>query len=126
MDRGQDDYRDNVGMARTRDPDDEVDRFAGEVGASLDLWRRTQIALGSSDLALRKVASLDAFLRVAVEREGFRSRWHIAAINRNSSAYRADLERRFRSSIKDGRFGALEAYVNVALPAQRCDRPETP
>lgn len=105
-------------MARTRDPDDEVDQFARAVGASLDLWRRTQIALKSSDLDLRKVASLDAFLRVAVEWEGFRSRWHVAAINRDSSAYRADLEKRFRASIKDGRFGALEPYVNVVLPGQ--------
>lgn len=71
-----------------------------------------------SDLDLRKVASLDAFLRVAVEWEVFRSRWHIAAINRDSSAYRADLERRFRASTKDGRFGALEPYVNVVLPTQ--------
>lgn len=73
-------------MARKRDPDDEVDRFLASVVASLDLWSRTQHALESSDLGLRKVASLDAFVRIAVEWEGFRSRWHIAAINRDSSA----------------------------------------
>jgi hypothetical protein len=105
-------------MARKRDPDDEVDRFVASVAASLHLWRRTQQALESSDLELRKVASLDAFVRIAVEWEGFRSRWHIAAINRDSSAYRGDLETRFRASIKDGRFGELEPYVHVALPAQ--------
>lgn len=103
-------------MARTRDPDDEVNAFVGAIATSLDLWRRTQVALASSDLDLRKVASLDAFLRVAVEWEGFRSRWHIAAINRDSSAYRVGVERRFRASIREGRFATLEPYVSVALP----------
>jgi hypothetical protein len=64
------------------------------------------------------VASLDALLRVAVEWEGFRSRWHIAAINPDSSVYRADAEQRFRASVKEGRFKTLEPYVNVALPAR--------
>jgi hypothetical protein len=105
-------------MARTRDPNDEVDHFAATVGSSLDLWERTQRALESSDLELRKVASLDAFVRVAVGWEGFRSRWHIAAINRDSSAYRADLESRFRASIKGKGFGGLEPFVHVALPVQ--------
>ena len=105
-------------MARKRDPDDEADRFLAAVAASLDLWRRTQHALESSDLGLRKVASLDAFVRIAVEWEGFRSRWHIAAINRDSSAYRAQLEARFRASIKERGFRELEPYVHVALPAQ--------
>src|SRR5579862_4369628 len=105
-------------MARTRDPDDEVDRFLALAGESLNLWERTQRALGSSDLELRKAASLDAFVRVAVEWEGFRSRWHIAGINRDSSAYRTHVERRFRASVRDGRFGELEPYVQVALPAQ--------
>lgn len=105
-------------MARKRDPNDEVSHFVAAVGSSLDLWRRTQSALASSDLNLRKVASLDAFVRIAVEWEGFRSRWHIATINRDSSAYRADLERRFRASIKDGRFGGLEPFVHVTLPRQ--------
>ena len=105
-------------MARKRDPDDEVDHFVAAVGASLDVWERTQGALTASDLELRKVASLDAFVRVAVEWEGFRSRWHIAVINRDSSAYRADVETRFRASIKGGRFGELEPFVHLALPAQ--------
>lgn len=111
-------HRENICMARKRDPDDEVDHFVAAVGASLDVWERTQRALAASDLALRKVASLDAFVRSAVEWEGFRSRWHIAAINRDSSAYRADVETRFRASIKGGRFGELEPFVHLALPAQ--------
>lgn len=105
-------------MVRKRDPADEVDRFRAEVATSLDLWERTQCALGAADLELRKVASLDAFVRVAVGWEGFRSRWHIAAINRDSSAYRADIEKRFRTSIKGGRFGELESFVHVTLPVQ--------
>lgn len=105
-------------MARTRDPDDEVDRFVAAVDESVDLWRRTQDALVTSDLKLRKVTSLDAFVRVAVEWERFRSRWHIAAINRDSSTYRADLEKRFRDSIKNGRFKELEPFVHVQLPPQ--------
>jgi hypothetical protein len=105
-------------MARKRDPDDEVDRFTAAVGASLVVWERTQGALEASDLELRKVVSLDAFVRIAVSWEGFRSRWHIAAINRDSSAYRADVETRFRASIKGSRFGDLEPFVHLALPAQ--------
>jgi len=111
-------HRENIFMARKRDPDDEVDHFVTAVGASLDVWERTQTALAASDLELRKVASLDAFVRSAVEWEGFRSRWHIAAINRDSSAYRVDVESRLRASIKGGRFGELEAFVHLALPAQ--------
>lgn len=105
-------------MARTSDPNDEVDRFVATVGASLDVWERTQRALQSSDLALRKVASLDAFLRLAVGWEVFRSQWHMAAINRDSSAYRLDVERRFRASIRSGRFGELDPFLHVVLPAQ--------
>jgi len=105
-------------MARKRDPDDEVNSFVAAVAASLDLWERTQEALESSDLALRKVASLDAFVRVAVGWEGFRSRWHIAAINRDGIAYRADVERRFRESTRGGNFAQLEPFVHVVLPAQ--------
>jgi hypothetical protein len=66
------DHRENICMARKRDPGDEVDHFAAAVGASLDVWDRTQRALAASDLELRKVASLDAFVRIAVEWEGFR------------------------------------------------------
>jgi hypothetical protein len=105
-------------MARTRDPDDEIDRFVDAVDASLDLWARTQNALVTSDLKLRKVASLDAFVRVAVEWEKFRSRWHIAAINRDSSTYRVGIEKRFRESTKSGRFKELEPFVHVQLPPQ--------
>lgn len=105
-------------MVRKRDPADEVDRFVAATGSSLVLWERTQTALVSSDLELRKVVSLDAFVRIAVEWEGFRSRWHIAAINRDSSAYRTDVESRFRASIKGSRFAELEPFVHVVLPAQ--------
>lgn len=104
-------------MPRKRDPSDEVDHFVAEVAESLDLWGRTQTALASSDLGLRKVASRDAFVRIAVGWEGFRSRWHIAAINRDSSAYRVDVETRFRASIKGRGFGELDPFVRVALPA---------
>ena len=112
------DHRKNISMARTRDPDDEIDHFEAAVDASVDLWRRTQNALAASDLKLRKVASLDAFVRVAVEWEGFRSRWHIAAINRDSSTYRTDIEKRFRESTKNGKFKELEPFVHVVLPPQ--------
>jgi hypothetical protein len=112
------DIRENDRVARKRDPDDEVNRFVGAARSSLDLWKRTQDALKWGELELRKVASQDAFVRVAVEWEGFRSRWHIAAINRDSSAYRADLEKRFRASIKSGRFGEVDPFVHLVLPAQ--------
>jgi hypothetical protein len=111
-------HRKNVSMARTRDPNDEIDHFLAAVDASADLWKQTQTALTTSDIKLRKVVSLDAFVRVAVEWEGFRSRWHIAAINRDSSTYRADVEKRFRESIKGGKFKELEPFVHVTLSRQ--------
>jgi hypothetical protein len=77
----------NGPVPRTSNPNDEVKAFEAKVDASLDLWVRTQDALQNADLALRKDVSLDAFLRVAVAWEGFRSDWHLAAINRNSAAY---------------------------------------
>jgi hypothetical protein len=112
------DHCENLRMARKSDPDDEIDHFEAAVDDSLDLWRRTQNALITSDLELRKVASLDAFVRVAVEWEGFRSRWHIAAINRDSSTYRTSIEKRFRESIKNGKFKELDPFVHVVLPPQ--------
>ncbi len=105
-------------MARTRDPNDELDLFTQEAADSMDLWRRSQLALVASELDLRKVASLHAYLRLAVSWEGFRSRWHIAAINRDSSAYRAEVESRLRQSLRGGKFAAIEPSVHVAFPRQ--------
>lgn len=105
-------------MPRTSNPNDEIEAFEAKVDASLDLWARTQDALRLADLALRKTVSLDAFLRVAVAWEGFRSDWHLAAINRNTAAYRADLERRFGEHVRSTRFANIEPFVQVVIPRQ--------
>jgi hypothetical protein len=109
--------RHDVSVARTRDPNDVVGAFASTVDSSLDVWQRTQVALAGSSMDLRKAVSLDAFVRVAVAWEVFRSDWHIAAINRDSSAYRASTVARFRASTRDGRFEQLEPYVQITWPA---------
>jgi hypothetical protein len=74
--------------------------------------------LTGADLDVRKTVSLDAFIRVAVAWEGFRSRWHVAAINQDSSVFRTDIEQRFRASTRDGRFAELEPHLHVSLPQQ--------
>jgi hypothetical protein len=103
-------------MARTRDPNDEIVDFDNAAARSIDLWARTQAALTGADLDVRKTVSLDAFIRVAVAWEGFRSRWHVAAINRDSSVFRTDIEQRFRASTRDGRFAELESHLHVSSP----------
>jgi hypothetical protein len=35
-------YRENIGVARKRYPDDELNHFVAAVSASLDVWERPQ------------------------------------------------------------------------------------
>jgi len=108
----------DVAVPRKQDPNDVIDQFQAAASTSLELWTRMQEALPKSSLDLRKVASRDAFVRVAVEWERFRSHWHIAAINRDSSLYRNSVTKRLRDSVKGGRFSQLEPYLHLALPPQ--------
>ena len=104
-------------MPRTRNPNDVLDGFTATAADSVDLWLRTQTSLAAAHSDLKKAASLDAFVRVAVAWEVFRSDWHIAAINRDSSTYRASLAARFRQSLAGGKFAQLEPYVQLSWPA---------
>jgi hypothetical protein len=100
---------------RKRDPNDVITAFQVSATASLDNWSSMLEALADRPLDLRRRLSVDAFLRLAVRWESFRSEWHIAAINRDATRFRADLEQRFRQSVGD-RFPGLEPFVRVELP----------
>ena len=103
-------------MPRTRNPNDVLDLFLNTLQASLDTWRQTQTELEDAPQQLKKTVSLNAFLRIAVSWEVFRSDWHIAAINRDSSTFRPSVDRRFRESVRSGKFAPLERFVSLQLP----------
>jgi hypothetical protein len=104
-------------VARTRDPNGVIDQFKSLVDRSRDIWQRTQQALVNADSDLRKSSSLDAFVRVAVAWEVFRSDWHVAAINRDITTYRSSVAARFQQSVKAGKFSQLEPFVQLGFPA---------
>lgn len=99
---------------RKQNPNDVLDAFLGELDDSIDTWRRLRVNVGvSGDLAKR--VSIDAFQRAAVAFEGFRSDWHVAAINRDSGHFKADLVQRVEQSVT-GRWKGLAGLVQIDLP----------
>jgi hypothetical protein len=101
-------------VSRKRDPNDVIDAFQGELSSSLALWTTIRASLGTTGEIAKRV-SVDAFSRAAVAFEGFRSDWHIAAINRDSTALRAFLLSSVQAQVQ-GRFPALVNRVQVDLP----------
>ena len=90
-----------------------MDSFCYEVEQSEGLWREIQAETGSTgDLAKR--VSVDAFSRVSVTFEAFRSDWHIAAINRDSSQFKATLDQKIEGAV-NGRFPGLGQHVRLGL-----------
>jgi hypothetical protein len=65
---------------------------------------------------LKKNASADAFLSVALGWESFVSDWHIAAINRGSAAFAADLQARVEASLSGRGWSGLNGRVNLSIP----------
>jgi hypothetical protein len=101
---------------RKRDPNDVIDAFQSDAAASLDGWSEMLDALEDRDIDLRRRLSVDAFLRLAVSWESFRSEWYIAAINRDASQFRVDLQQRFRDSVRGGKLASLAPFVRIELP----------
>lgn len=102
---------------RKRKPNDVVRAFLGELANSLDDWDQVRDAIqtGQGDLARR--ASIDAFGRAAVSFETFRSDWHIAAINRDSSTFGATQFHRVECALVDTGRTSLKPYLSpLAIP----------
>jgi hypothetical protein len=98
---------------RKKNPNDVIDDFKRLAGASLATWTQMCGQITGNDL--RKNASVDAFLNVAIGWESFLSDWHIAAINRDSSAFVSDLQQRVEQSVT-GRWPGLKGKLNLSIP----------
>jgi hypothetical protein len=102
---------------RKRDPDAVIDQFKAELAASLFDWGATQNDVGEGGRLARR-ASMDAFTRMAVAYERFRSEWHIAAITRDASSFVAAQLRRVAAALEETDRDQLLPYLpaGLALP----------
>jgi hypothetical protein len=97
-----------------RDPNRVVDEFQILLVDSMRIWRALCDRTGW-EAELSKALSVDGFLRAAVGWETFRSDWYVAAINKDASAFRSDLESRFRKSV-EGNWPSLSGRISVEIP----------
>jgi hypothetical protein len=104
------------GKMRKQNPNDVVLVLHVEIDDAMEAWGGLREVLGTSGPRAKRV-TVDAFTRIAVAFETFRSDWHIAAINRDSTAFRAMLGDRATASVRAGRFPALADHVRVELPS---------
>jgi hypothetical protein len=101
---------------RKQNPNDVVTAFRSEVLSIQNEWGAIRTAIGTTAGPLAKRATTDAFTRVAVTFEAFRSDWHIAAINRDSGAFQAALTADAVALVKAGSYPTLASRVQVDLP----------
>lgn len=98
---------------RKKNPNDVVDDFQTLLSDSLAHWGATCSQVTRNDL--RRNASASAFLNAAIGLETFRSDWHIAAVNRDSAAFVANLQSRIEQSVQ-GRWPGVGGRVTLSLP----------
>jgi hypothetical protein len=70
---------------RKRNPNDVIIAFQSDVQASLEEWSAVITSVREQPVTLRRGVSRNAFFRLAVRWELFRSDWHIAAATRDPS-----------------------------------------
>jgi len=101
-------------VARKQDPNDVLAEFTKALDRSLAVWQSATSQVATADL--RKQLSVDALQRLAIALEEFRSDWHFAAINRDSSKLRDTVETSVREIVRrNGRYGAASEYVQVTM-----------
>ena len=102
---------------RKRDPNSVVDAFQSAARTSLDYWSTLNGTTANQPLLLRRAIAKDAFFRLAVRWELFRSDWHIAAAARDTTQLRATFAEEV-SKVLAGRPELAEGrqYVHVAIP----------
>lgn len=98
---------------RKRSPDVVIDQFQDELRVALSDWG---ILMAGHTGAVAGRASMDAFTRIAVAFERFRSDWHIAAITRDSSAFAASQQRRAEVALDEGKRECLKPYMTISIP----------
>jgi hypothetical protein len=99
---------------RKRDPNTVIDRFQTDIDSSLNDWRATRATVGEGG-TLAQRASMDAFTRMAVGYERFRSDWHIAAITRDASTFRGTQRHRVTEALRETGRDALIQYIPTTL-----------
>lgn len=100
---------------RKKNPNDVIDDYKELLDDSLDTWRKVCAALDRAEL--KKRVSADSFLNAAIGWESFISDWHIAAINRSSSAFAQQLSLRAKESLRSRYPGLVEnGLVKIELP----------
>lgn len=99
---------------RKRDPNDVIDDFRVLVVQSLEDWLEVQSVLQDKQRLLRR-ATADAFLQAAVAWERFKSDWHIACVNRDSSALETKLREQLMNAARNK--AIPERFVSLALPS---------
>lgn len=102
---------------RKRHPNDVIDSFRVASRTSLLEWTAVSQSVEHHPVALRGGVSKDAFLRLAVRWEVFRSDWHIAAAARDATRLRMTIAAEVDKALA-GRPGLAECrpYVQVGLP----------
>jgi len=103
---------------RKRNPNDVVVAFQRDVDASLEQWAAVCASVRGHPVSLRRTVSRDAFFRLAVRWEPYRSDWHIAAATRDPSQLRTTLAEEVDKALS-GRPGLAQCrpFVRVLLPA---------
>lgn len=99
------------------DPNKVVDRFQTAVADSLKSWMTVDTALAGQPVATRRIATTDAFVRLAVTWESFLSNWWIAAINRDPTTFVSRLDKRLRE-IAAAEMGLQAGDLSTALVAR--------
>lgn len=103
---------------RKRNPNDVITTFQLDVQSSLEEWSGVIGCVRDQPVTLRRGVSRDAFFRLAVRWELFRSDWHIAAATRDPSQLRTTIAKEV-----DKAFSArpelteCRHFVEVHLPA---------
>lgn len=103
---------------RKRNPNDVIIAFQSDVQASLEEWSAVITTVRDQPVTLRRGVSRDAFFRLAVRWELFRSDWHVAAATRDPSQLRTTIATEVDKALS-GRPELTECrpFVHVQLPA---------
>jgi hypothetical protein len=102
-----------VYVPRSQDPNGVVADFLDLIGKSLDMWQKASDQVKTAEL--KKQVSIDAFQRLATGLEEFRSDWHIAAINRDSTRFRAYVTDEIKKVVATSRYAQASDYVQVSM-----------
>lgn len=101
-----------------RDPNAAIDDFQARIRESHGAWRSI-CAATNLPLALRRQVSRDAFIRVSIAWEVFRSDWHVAAAAKDISRLARHVDDIAARQLRNGKdTKGLIAHMRVDLPRQ--------